>query len=90
MHSLQTFMQGFKEHFSEKCSENSLILVFRPVPLQNWRHKSSCVLQKKICISHLKTPAFIDEALAKKGLALIWGEDKKSGEAVVEEWLGKL
>ena len=47
------------------------------------------MLQKE-SISHLKTPAFKDEALAKKGLALIWGEDKKSGEAVVEEWLGKL
>ena len=66
------FMQGFKEHFSEKRSENSFILVFRPVPLQNCRHKSSsCVSQKEICISHLKTPAFIDEALAKKGSALI-------------------
>ena len=91
MHSLQTFMQGFKEHFLEKRSENSFILVFRPVPLQNCRHKSSsCVSQKEICISHLKTPAFIDEALAKKGSALIWGEDKKSGEPVVKEWLGKL
>ena len=86
-------MQGFKEHFLEKRSENSFILVFRPVPLQNCRHKSSsCVSQKEICISHLKTPAFIDidKALAKKGSALIWGEDKKSGEAVIEEWLGKL